>query len=157
MGAAGRKRCLELFAWPQVIKRHVALWESLAENDLPPAELERLRRAAHPLAMDFAASFRGHFSQVFDARTASRKTFCRTRAGEALYQGLLPPLQYAGLEFMLDQEVLRRVLVAARKQISGTDLLKAAEQGLPSTLRPDLRAERASFAVLWCLKQGYLE
>jgi glycosyltransferase involved in cell wall biosynthesis len=160
MGLAARERVLALFAWDQVIKRMVALWDELAARPIPPAEEERIRSAVHPLRMSFAQAFQGHFSQTLSPGALNRLILRATPAGLALYRKVLPLLSYAGLEHFLDQDLVHRMLLAARKPIRAAalrDRLEAAlAEALPN-LPPPLRRERTAFTLLWALKHDYLE
>jgi glycosyltransferase involved in cell wall biosynthesis len=156
MGKAARTRMASLFSWQRVIDRYCELWDSLASESIPPAHETALRAAAHPLHMDFAQAFAGHFSHTLTDATAVDLILRRTPRGDALYNGALPPLRYAGMEFMLRNEDMRLLLVMARKPVSAAALMsRLAEQaeGIPLAAR----RERAAFAVLWALKQDYIE
>ena len=99
-------------------------------------------------------------------------TVRRTPAGDALYRGALPFLQYAGMEYMLDSEAVRRLLLACRKAAPAEGLISQLEHfffekqtsscdgsgaetdgATPFTFAK----ERAEFILLWCLKQDYVE
>lgn len=173
MGAAGRKRVLEHFTWEKVIERYVDLWDKLAVTPVTAEERERLRKARHPRLMRFAQVFGGHFSSVLDGKKLSSIAVRRTATGDALYRGALPFLQYAGMEYMLDSEVVRRLLLTARKAVSAESLIgileeyfleKKAETGTECSeldrQQPPLAGfarERAEFTLLWCLKHDYVE
>lgn len=164
MGDAGRTHALRNFGWDKVMERYVSLWDSLAAAPIPDEEMQRLRAAVHPQQMRFARYFAGHFSRVLDAGTLRSLRVKRTETGEAVYTKALPMLMYMGMEHMLDQEAVRRLLLAARKSISAeeaTDKLSTYfreqsrhEAGEESV---DFSRERAEFTLLWCLKQGHLE
>ncbi len=176
MGAAAAQRVRERFSWPVVIRRYVELWDALARVPLEKEAEAALRAAAHPLRMDFARVFRGHFTGVLDGETAASLRLRRTAAGDALYRKALPPLLYAGMEHMLDDGMLRRILLAARKPASARELLDAAlaemlgaapagreSEGEETRIHPAMALppavarERAAFALLWALKRDYLE
>lgn len=162
MGEAARERIRAHFSWERIIPHYVALWEELAATPLAEQEEARLRGAVHPLGMDFARSFAGHYTRVLDDALAETLVLRRTTSGDALYRREMPPLLYAGLEHMLDDGMLRRVLLAARRSVPAKALLEAAlpeTPEMPGEFRPapGILRERASFTVLWALKQDYLE
>ncbi len=148
LGTAAKARYEAEFTPDRLIERHLALWEELDALPLAPEHESRLRAAVHPLGMDFAELFAGHCSRRLTHEVSDNLIIQRTAAGEALYQGLLPPLLYAGMDLMLDRDLLRRLLLACRKPVNAAALL-----------RPDspAEAERAAFHLLWALKHDYLE
>ena len=129
MGAAAKKRAEAEYTPARCIERHVALWDELNDTAIPPAKETALRRAEHPLTMDFARIFAGHFADTLTPATVGRLTLRRTASGEALYRAATPPLLYAGMDLMLDGERLRRLLLAARKPVRAKDLLTATDNG----------------------------
>lgn len=158
MGAAGRERIHSLFSWDAVINKYVALWDRLAGVFLSPEEEACIRDAAHPMRMKFSEYFRGHFTQVLDASVASRMTVRRTAAGEAVYKGALPLHQYAGMDMLLDQEAVRRLLFFARKPVVCGAVLENLQQLFHEKGAPAATvSERAAFTVLWALKHDYIE
>ena len=68
LGEAGRERCRDLFSTDVVIRRYHQLWQDLAAEPLSAEEEARIRNAVHPLAMDFAVSFKAHFSETVGIR-----------------------------------------------------------------------------------------
>ena len=157
MGEAGRKRALEHFSWQTVIKRYVALWDELAARPLAADVEQGLRAARHPQLMRFGEFFHGHFSQTVDARWLEDVWLRRTATGDALYRGLLPLAHYAGMERLLDAEAVRRMLVAARKPMTGADLMRILHEYFPEPSPPNFVRERAIFTLIWALKHDYLE
>ncbi len=147
LGDAARQRAEAEYSPSRCIERHLALWEELNALPLSPDEEARLRRAEHPLTMDFAGIFAGHFSRTLSPEVAAGLTLRRTPAGEAVYRGT-PPVLYAGMGAMLDTKRLRRLLLATRGPVPATDLLTADDP---------LEAEREAFHLLWALKRDYLE
>ncbi|MDR1490848.1 MAG: glycosyltransferase family 4 protein [Desulfovibrio sp.] len=158
LGEAGRQRVARLFSWEKVIERLVALWDGLAARDLPAGEEERLRLARHPLGPRYAEYFSGHFREVLDGATAAGMRVKRTPAGEALYRGALPLAPYAGLEFFLDSEAVRLLLVGARRETSAAGILEVLRAYFGRAgLAEGPAGERAGFTLLWALKHDYLE
>jgi glycosyltransferase involved in cell wall biosynthesis len=160
MGRAAQKRVLDLFSWDQVVKRLVVLWDDLAATPLSSGEEERLRAAVHPLRMPFARAFQGHFSQTLSPKVLDSLLLRTTPPGMALYRKVLPLLSYAGMEHFLDPDIVRRMLLAARKPLAAAALMARLEADLSAALPrvpPSLRRERAAFTLLWALKHDYLE
>ena len=157
MGEAGRKRALERFSWQAVIKRYVALWDDLAARPLPMDDEQRLRAARHPQLMRFGDVFHGHFSQTVDAGWLEGARLRRTATGDALYRGLLPLTHYAGMERLLDAEAVRRMLLTARKPVSGADLIRVLHEYFQESSPSGFVRERAAFTLIWALKHDYLE
>ena len=157
MGEAGRKRVLELFSWDRVIKRYLAFWEELAACPLTAEQEQHLRAARHPQLMRFGEYFRGHFTQTLDEAALAGMILQRTEAGDALYRGLIPLAHYAGMEHLLDADAVRRMLLAARKPVSGNNLMRALLEFFREASPPSFVRERAAFTLLWALKHDYLE
>ena len=157
MGEAGRRRVLERFSWDTVIERYVAFWDELAAVPLSGEQERRFRAARHPQIMRFGEYFRGHFSGVPDAGRLAGITVKRTAAGDALYRGVLPVMHYAGMEHILDQEAVRRMLLAARKPVAAASLVEMLREFFQDKTTPEFAMERASFTLIWALKQDYLE
>lgn len=157
MGEAGRKRVLDLFSWDEVMKRYVACWNELAALPLAPEQERLLRAARHPQNMRFGEYFAGHFSRTIDTADLETLLLRRTTAGEALYRGALPLGHYAGMECLLDGEAVRRMLIAARKAISGAALLHALQKYFQEKAPAPFVRERAAFTLIWALKHDYLE
>ncbi len=157
MGTAGRKRVLDLFSWDAVIKRYLACWDELAALPLTSEQERRLRSARHPQLMRFGEYFAGHFSRTLDPARLEGMLLRRTAAGDALYRGALPLAHYAGMELLLDNEAVRRMLLAARKPLSGAAMMRLLLEFFEAGSPPDFVRERASFTLLWALKHDYLE
>jgi glycosyltransferase involved in cell wall biosynthesis len=157
MGEAGRKRILSHFSWDIVLKRYLSFWEELAAHPITAQEEQQLREARHPQAMRFGEYFHGHFSQTLDPAALEHVVLQRTRAGTALYQGTLPLMLYAGMEFILDSEAVRRMLLAARKPVSGAHLMSVLLPFFQERSPASFVQERATFTLLWALKHDYLE
>lgn len=163
MGEAGRRRVLEKFSWEAAIKGYAALWDELAASPLEAGEEHRLRQSAHPQRMRFAECFKAHFSRTLDASTLKGMTLRRTASGEALYRGALPAMPYAGMEYILDGEAVKRLLLAARRDIAATELMEGLSRyfqeksGQSRALSREAAWEKAAFTLLWCLKQDHIE
>lgn len=158
MGRAARQRAGGLFTWKAVLPRWCALWDELAARPLDRDKEAALRVARHPQSMRFGEFFQGHFTAVLDEKGLAGMTVKRTALGEALYRGALPAHFYAGLDELLDEDLLRRALLAARKGIAARDLLELLRPlALERGLAPDLAGEMAAFTLLWALKQDCLE
>jgi glycosyltransferase involved in cell wall biosynthesis len=145
MGQAARERVCRQFAWPQVIEQYVRLWDEL--NDEPVDEAS-LRGVAHPAQVQFARVF-GHYptqSLHKDMLLAAGRT------GQGLYRGRDFPLLYAGLERVIDPEVLKHMVFLARKPVTVAEMLERLG-GLDNPLDPG----RAEYHVLWALKHDILE
>jgi len=142
MGAAGRRNALS-FSWHSVVERHEDLWERLWERDVPHRPV-----AAHPSATPYARVF-----AAYPGRTlAPGDLLAVTRLGNAVYRGQDHPVIHAGLESVVDKELIVVLLVLARKPRAFQAL---TEQLLAA--RPELDAERVEALALWCLKHDLLE
>ncbi|MDL2279605.1 glycosyltransferase family 4 protein [Desulfovibrio sp. OttesenSCG-928-G11] len=158
MGRAARQRAERLFTWKAVLPRWCALWDELAARPLERDRETALRLARHPQSMRFGEFFRGHFTAVLDEAGLAGMAVKRTALGEALYRGALPAHFYAGLDELLDDDLLRRALLAARKGIAARELLELLrELAIARGLAPALAGEMAAFTLLWALKQDCLE
>jgi hypothetical protein len=157
MGEQGRARVDALYSWEAVLKRYLALWDELAQTPLSPAEEEVARKAVHPLRMRFAEYFQGHFSRILESRTARGFSLRRTTTGEALYREAIPLAPYAGLAHILDQQAVKRLLLAARRARPAEELLRGLESYFAGKVPLPLAGERAAQTLLWCLKHDYLE
>jgi glycosyltransferase involved in cell wall biosynthesis len=157
MGEAGRKRVRELFAWDRVITRQVSLWDELAAVPLTAEREYSLRAAGHPQLMRFGEYFHGHFTQTLDETALAGMLLQRTETGDALYRGAIPLAHYAGMEQLLDSEAVRRMLLAARKPISGPALMRLLLEFFQGRSPAPFVQERANFTLLWALKHDYLE
>lgn len=157
MGEAARTRALALYSWDRVIERYVSLWDELAAAPLPPESETRLREARHPQIMRFAELFSWHFSTTLHQDSLATMTVQRTPAGEAVYRGRLPLIQYAGMEYLLNGEAVRRMLLSARRPKAAAFLLQELQEFFSRLLPPAFARDRASFTLLWALKQDFLE
>lgn len=154
MGQAGAERTQTLFSWPAIATAYVTLWQRLAKTPLPPQEEARIRSQRHPLAPNFAHSFQAHFSHTLGPQSTLRVR--RTPTGDAVYAGRVPPLLYAGMEFMIEEKPLHRMLLAARKPVMVCTLVEMLRQHWPA-VQQGIAQERAAMVVLWALKHDYLE
>ena len=157
MGEAGRQRALERFSWQAVIRRYAALWDKLAARALTKGDEQRLRSARHPQLMRFGEFFRGHFSRTIDADWLENARLRRTATGEAMYRGALPLAHYAGMERLLDAEAVRRMLLAARRPVTGAGLMRLLHEYFQEFSPPGFVRERAAFTLIWALKHDCLE
>jgi len=144
LGRAGRRRALAEFSWPSVIKRHLALWDEL--NALPVDEA-RARSARHPLHPAFGPLF-GHYPTQ---TLAPEARLVLGRTGQAFYRGKDFPLIYAGLESLVDAEVLKKLLFLARKPASAVEIQERLAE------MAGLKTEQSAFLLLWALKHDLLE
>ena len=162
MGEAARRHVAKRFDWPRVIEQYCELWDRMNGTPLDPDQETALRAARHPLRMDFARLFRGHFSRTVPGDIPCKGLLRRTALGDAFYRGVFPSLPYDGLDLMLDREALRRLLFLARKPVTAKTALAelaaylGGAAGSPA-LPPAFVEERAAFLLLWALKQDLLE
>ena len=154
MGKAGAVRAREQFSWAAIATAYTALWQRLGSTPLTAQEEATIRSQHHPLAPDFARSFQAHFSHTLGPESTLRVR--RTPTGEAVYQGRTPPLLYAGMELMIEEEPLHRMLLAARKPVMVRTLVEMLRAQWP-TAQQGIAQERATMVVLWALKHDYLE
>ncbi len=154
LGQAARERVASLFSWRTVIQAYCNLWERLGAEELSPEQEAAVRAARHPLHMEFSRCFAGHFSETLTSEKSHNCVVRRTARGDALYQGVMPPLRYAGMEHMLDDGVMRRILLTARKPATLAALIDAA---LAGGYANGVGQERIAACVLWLLKHDYLE
>ncbi len=146
MGAAGRERMAAGFLWPQVVARHLEVWDELAA--LPGPDIETLRHVPHPLHLPYAKVFASYPTRTLRPETR----LCAGRAGQALLKGKEHPLLYAGLDQVLDPDAIRKTVFLARNGAT------AAEVGLRlRELCPGLSADRAEFHILWAVKHDLLQ
>ena len=157
MGEAGRKRVLELFAWDRVIARQVGLWDELAAFPLTAEQEYCLRVARHPQLMRYSEYFRGHFTQTLDEAALVGMILQRTATGGAVYRGLIPLAHYAGMEHLLNPEAVRLMLLAARRPVPGTALMRSLLDFFRERSPSPFVRERAAFTLIWALKHDYLE
>lgn len=146
MGAAGREHVRRRFLWPDVIRRHLELWEEL--RALPAPDMETLRRVPHPLQLPYSRVF-----AAYPARTLEQEDRLRPgRTGAALLGGREFPILYAGLDNLVDAEAIRKLVFLARKGETAAQLSERFRE-----LCPGLDAEAASYHILWALKHDLLE
>lgn len=119
MGRAAREHALG-FDWSVVIGRYLELWDRLTAAPAPkPGEAEY----RHPLAMRYERIFAGYPSR----RLVQGDVLEVTELGRAVYRGQDFPVVYAGIEARIDLELMRKVLVWARRPLSWTALREKAE------------------------------
>jgi glycosyltransferase involved in cell wall biosynthesis len=146
MGAAGRQRVASGFLWPQVVARHLELWDELAA--LPGPDIETLRHVPHPLHLPYATIF-----SSYPTRTLAPQTrLTAGRSGQALLAGKEHPLLYAGLTEILDPDAIRKAVFLAR---NGETAARITERLLE--LCPGLAPDRAAYHILWAVKHDLLQ
>lgn len=137
MGREAREHA-QGFDWSVVIGRYLELWERLAAAPAPrPGEGEY----RHPLAMRYERLFAGYPTR----RLAEGDVLEATELGRAVYRGQDFPVVYAGIEGRIDLELMRKVLVWARRPLSWTALREKADG-----------EDRLAATVLWMLKGDLL-
>ena len=132
------------FSWESVVERYLDLWRRLEATDLPASP----PRTAHPAAVPYAEVFGCYPSAVLAPET----TVGITRLGQAIYRGQDFPLVYESLSGALRPEVLRTLLVLARKPVACGELTARLR-----AVHADLDEEEAQTHVLWGLKHDLLE
>ncbi|WP_147819403.1 glycosyltransferase family 4 protein [Salidesulfovibrio onnuriiensis] len=145
MGAAARRRVEENYSWSAVIRQYVQLWDELWRE---PVDEEALRALRHPGHITYSEIFGHYCTQNLSPDMALRTG----RTGEAMYRGKDFPLLYAGMERIIDPEVLRKIAFLARKSIHCDELLRKIAEISSAMLR-----DRAEYHVLWALKHDILE
>ena len=137
MGRTAREHA-QGFDWSVIIGRYLELWERLAAAPAPrPGEGEH----RHPLAMRYERLFAGYPSR----RLAEGDVLEVSELGRAVYRGQDFPVVYAGIEARIDLELMRKVLVWARRPLSWTALREKAEG-----------EDRLVATVVWMLKGDLL-
>jgi glycosyltransferase involved in cell wall biosynthesis len=137
MGRAAREHAAG-FDWPVIIGKYLELWDRLAAQDAPrPGE----GQSRHPLAMDHGHLFAGYPTR----RLGPDDLLEVTDLGRAVYRGQDFPVVYAGIEERIDLEMMRRVLVWARRPVRWAALLGRAEG-----------QECLAATVVWMLKGDLL-
>jgi hypothetical protein len=137
MGRAAREHA-QGFDWSEIIKRYLELWDRLAAEPAPqPGQGE----SRHPLAMHHGRIFAGYPSR----RLREEEVLDVTELGRAVYRGKDFPVVYAGIQDRIDLELMRKVLVWARRPLSWADLREKAAG-----------ADRLVPTVLWMLKGDLL-
>ncbi|MDR3641803.1 MAG: glycosyltransferase family 4 protein [Humidesulfovibrio sp.] len=146
MGQAGRARVRAHFLWPDIITRHLELWDEL--RALPAPDIETLRHVPHPLHLPYARVF-----APYPTRTLAQADRLKPgRAGAALLLGREHPVLYAGLDGLLQPEALRKLVFLARKGETAGRLAERFRE-----LCPGLDDEAADYHILWALKHDLLE
>lgn len=157
MGRAGRKLVEENYSWDKIIARYAACWEELWNSPVSCAQREELRGLRHPFSPDFAGSFSGYPTSTLSPDLPLRWS----KTGEACYRQQDFPVIYAGIEHMVEPELLRRLLFQARKVRPAGDLMRfyaeARNNGAAANSMDIISEENASFIVLWALKHDLLE
>lgn len=143
MGRAAREHVLKNYVWDKIIAEYLALWEDLRAR---PVQREALRGMGHPLQFSFARLFEGYGTDELSADLR----LIWSRAGEALYRGKEAAVYYGGMEELINERILRKMLFQARKNVSVADL----RAGLSEFA---LYGEEADFYILWALKHDFLE
>ncbi|NCC26319.1 MAG: glycosyltransferase, partial [Deltaproteobacteria bacterium] len=144
LGRQARKRVQDDFAWPQIITRHLDLWDRL--NRCPVPEPDALRDVPHPSQVHYARVFAG-----FSTKPLSGDDIVQwSDHGRAVYRGQDHPAMYAGLEPWLNLDQVRPLLTLAHRPVIVSTLLdRLAGIGLAS--------EAAAFLLHWALKHDLLE
>jgi len=145
MGAAARERVEREFAWSAVIEQYLQLWDELWKL---PADAQALRNERHPGHIAYSEIF-GHYSTHNLAGDMVLKT---GRTGEAMYRGKDFPLLYAGMERIIESELLQKLAFLARKPIDCDTLLRKF-----LAIATHMSQDRAEYHVLWALKHDILE
>ncbi len=148
MGRAARARALAGFTWEAVARRHVELWDELAGRPLGYEEEARLRKAVHPMGMNFMDSFGHYFSLTLGAAQAGERLVQWTVSGQAIVQGRDFPVMYSDVAPHVSVDRLKELLFAARQPISLGSLGERFRNASDSA-GPD-------FLLLWALKNDYL-
>lgn len=154
MGEAGRQRVRAGFLWPQVVARHLELWDEL--RALPAPDIELLRAIPHPLHLPYARIFSAYPSRVLEPGTRLEPG----RAGQALLAGQEHPLVYAGLDFVIRPHTLRSLVFLARKGATAGELAGRwleSNQGYEGGGDAGLDMEAAGAHILWALKHDLLQ
>ncbi len=131
------------YGWDAIARRHVDLWNALWAAPVLPRP-----SAEHPGTVRYARVFAGYPTRLFGPGVALRIS----RLGQAVYRGQDFPLVYDGLERVAETEVLRALLVLARKPVDADLLARRLLEAVAF-----LDEETAQAAILWCLKHDLLE
>lgn len=136
LGEQARLRACTVYDWPQIIKDYCSLW---AELNKAPVSMEE-GGVVHPLAMDYASVFQGYTLE----RLQDSQVLETTALGWAVYKQQDFPIVYTGIEERINLEIMRRILVWARKPISWQELSRReSNESLRST-------------IMWMLKNNYV-
>jgi glycosyltransferase involved in cell wall biosynthesis len=143
MGAEGRKRALEIYDWPKVIRQYQELWSELSKLRQRATSLER-KRAIPPHMPDPFADFASYPTAILQdehvvelAEDATPELFDRRRE--------LGLFRFVG-NVLADPEDCRRLLAhlrGHRGQVRVKDLLAQA---------PDAKAARYRRGLVWLYK-----
>lgn len=151
MGSAARARVLEGFTCEAVVRRWLAFWEELRATPVPPDAEQRVRAARHP--------FRLPFGQVFAPYATEHPTpvltVCCTEMGHALRMKRVPLSAFGKPVGAISEEVLRPMLVLARKPVNLSTLEQRLLSPEHAACFPDAATVRT--CVLWALKHDLLE
>lgn len=142
MGLNARKLA-ESYSWESVAIRHVELWDSLWQEDVPDKPA-----AKHPGNVAYAEVFEGYPTSLLGPGVQ----VARSRLGNAVYRGQDYPIVYEGLSGMIDPEILRALLVLARNPVDAQDLCERLRAAVAGLVQEDAQAH-----MLWCLKHDLLE
>jgi len=146
MGRAGYERVRAHYLWPDIIERHLALWDELWS--LPAPDITTLRRVAHPLHLPYSRVFASYPTRAL----APDERLRPGRAGAAMLSGREHPIVYAGLDGFIRVEDVRKLPFLARKGETAGGLSKRFRE-----LCPGLDADAAAYHILWALKHDLLE
>lgn len=136
LGAAAQARARTLYDWPVVVERYLELWEFLGLQPAP----EPGQGGRPSTILDYARLFAGYPSRRLD----DEHVLETTELGWAVYRQDDFPVVYAGIDERVDLELMRRILVQARRSITW----KKLQGGQPSA--------RMRSTVMWMLKNDYL-
>ena len=103
---------------------------------------------AHPLHLPYAQVFASYPTRTLEPGTRLEAG----RTGKALLAGREHPLLYAGLDQILDPDVIRKTVFLARNGETAAQItLRLIE------LCPGLAPDRAAFHILWAVKHDLLQ
>lgn len=154
LGMTGRALVHGRYAWPRIIDAYCRLWEQLWRMPWPEPEsphavsvLEGGPPPSHPLHFPYAKLFADHPSDRLRGENLVR----RSRFGEAIYRGQDHPQHYVEISSLLQEDVLRRLIILTRKPITVQDLVQRikTEGGHPEAA--------TRFCLHWALKQDIVE
>ncbi|OIN98279.1 MAG: hypothetical protein AUJ49_13620 [Desulfovibrionaceae bacterium CG1_02_65_16] len=146
MGRAGYERVRAHYLWPDIIERHLNLWDELWS--LPAPDIETLRRVPHPLQLPYSRIFASYPTRTLNPADRLRPA----RAGRALLAGKEHPIVYAGLDGFIQADDIRKLIFLARKGETAGALAERFRE-----LCPGLGTDAAAFHILWSLKHDLLE
>jgi D-inositol-3-phosphate glycosyltransferase len=169
MGRNSRERALALYDWPVIVMQYEALWDELARY-----------AKGHAFRQDYNLSYIrpayvkcfGHYaSHLLGDETQLRATHEGQRRALSMARGLIPTRHIAKEYGLLDEDLLRRILLAVSQNLTHAgagsqgdvpprgcgfvtlrnlieqDLAGLGHDGRPSLLRH----------ILWLIKYGLLE